>query len=152
MEINRLGTHQVMIKTYFTFPCIAILDTNIILLIAQNKIKYDNVIETINGCIPSLILPIYNELKRIASENTERGRLALWSLNNLVSNLNMVRVEGDDIVKGDEAILHVINKLKDVTKIVVVTADMELKNKLIKNRIHVVWYREAKNGLESITF
>ncbi|MEM4502234.1 MAG: hypothetical protein QXV42_02140 [Ignisphaera sp.] len=141
-----------MIKTYFTFPCIAILDTNIILLIAQNKIKYDNVIETINGCIPSLILPIYNELKRIASENTERGRLALWSLNNLVSNLNMVRVEGDDIVKCDEAILHVINKLKDVTKIVVVTADMELKNKLIKNRIHVVWYREAKNGLESITF
>ncbi|MEM1542296.1 MAG: hypothetical protein QW101_04910 [Ignisphaera sp.] len=141
-----------MTKTYSESSCIAILDTSIILLIAQNKIKYDDVIEAINGCTPSLILPVFNELKHIASENTERGRLALWTLNNLVSKLNMVRIEGNEVAKGDEAIFHIINKLKDRTRIVVVTADIELKNKLIKNHINVVWYREAKNGLESITF
>lgn len=129
--------------------CIAIFDTSIILLIAQNKLKYDEVIEAIDGCKPSITRSILNELNLIAYEHGERGRLAQWSLNNLINKLDIIDEEDSNISKGDEAIIYVIDKLKDRFKVVVVTADIELKNKLIKNGVYVMWYRKAKSKLET---
>ncbi|MCC6015937.1 MAG: hypothetical protein LM582_02725 [Desulfurococcaceae archaeon] len=130
--------------------CIAILDTSILFLIAQNLVKLDTILATVNGCILSIPIHVLNELNKLSSKSTEKGRLAYWILNNIVNNLNIISedIAGCRTDEADCAIIEISKKLGRIIRVVVLTADIELKKRLIENGIEVVWYRKAKNRLE----
>lgn len=152
MAFNRMGSHNILAVVFekLRSGCIAFVDTNILLLIAQNLIKYDDLVTSTGNCLIVLIPPVLSELSRLAEQQTEKGRIASWVLENLVNRFTLINVEG--LPKdADDAILSLSEALRGKVNVVVVTADIELKNKLIERGIPVIWYRKAKNGLEGVS-
>lgn len=145
-----MGSHQILDVNLITGKCVALIDTSIILLIAKNILKYEDLVVSMEGCVPAVTTSVINELTSIASKRTERGRIALWALNNLVPKF-MVIPEDSTGKPFDETVVEIVKKLQGVAKTVVVTADIELKNALIKQGVSVVWYRKAKNRLEHVS-
>jgi len=146
-----MGTHKDIV---INSQCIAILDTSILLLIAQNLVKLDDVFATIESCTPVIPIHVLNELKKLSLKPTEKGRLALWVLNNIAGKLNIIYDEVPDckVDEVDCVIIQLSKKLSKSTRVAVLTADNELKKLLVENGIEVLWYRKAKNKLEPSFF
>lgn len=149
MAFNRMGTDKVIDIEALQSSCIAVVDTSIILLIAQNLLRYEDLILSLGNCVPTVVMPILNELKKLASTPIEKGRLALWALNNLLDKFSLLYTDEPRFTQGDNAIIEVVKELRKKKRVVVVTADNKLKREMLRQGIDVVWYRRAKNRLES---
>lgn len=148
-----MGSHKVLDRKIIENLCIAILDTSILLLIAQNLVKVEDVFPSMEGCTPAIPIHVLNELKKLATKPTKKSRLALWILNNLIKKLSIIYEEVYDC-KEDEvdcAIIELAKKLSKAIRVVVLTADNDLKKKLVEIGVEVLWYRKAKNRLDSFT-
>lgn len=153
MAPNRMGSHKDVADTLIKDFCLAILDTSILFLVAQNFVKLNDIFLFGEGC--SLVVPIHvvNELNKLSAKPTEKGRLALWILRNLLSNFKIMEVnlEKCEPSEADCAIIELSKTFSKSTKLIVLTADSRLRKELIKYGVEVVWYRKAKNRLESVT-
>ncbi|MEM4789749.1 MAG: hypothetical protein QXV06_08185, partial [Ignisphaera sp.] len=96
---------------------------------------------------------VVSELNRLAVQPTEKGRLALWILRNLLNNFQIMEANFEKCRhdEADCAIVELAKTFSKSIKLIVLTADNRLKKELIKCGVEVVWYRKAKNKLESAT-
>lgn len=149
MAFNRMGTYRELKREFLLNQCIALVDTSIIILIAQNVLKYEDLLSSVDNCILSVITPILDELKMMSFKQGKKGRLASWALNNLANKFFVIPIEGT-YAHGDHAIVRFAKEFKEKIKLIVITADINLKNELINQGISVIWYRRAKNRLETV--
>uniref|UniRef100_A0A7C2VDC7 VapC9 PIN-like domain-containing protein n=1 Tax=Ignisphaera aggregans TaxID=334771 RepID=A0A7C2VDC7_9CREN len=148
-----MGSYKDLGNVFDKASCVVILDTSAILLISQNILKFEDVISFVKGCIPVMPRQVLNELEKHASRNGMKGRLASWALENVVPKLQTVEVNVEKCKQdeGDCAIVELSKELSKKVRTIVITADAELKKELMRLGIEVVWYRRAKNKLESAT-
>ncbi|MEM2201974.1 MAG: PIN domain-containing protein [Ignisphaera sp.] len=146
-----MGPHKDVVDTIFSNFCLAILDTSILFLVAQNLVKLNDIFIFSEGC--NLVVPIHvvNELNKLSAKSTEKGRLALWILRNLLGSFQIIEVNLEKCKpsEADCAIIELSKTFSKDTKLIVLTADSKLRKELIKYGVEVVWYRKAKNKLES---
>ncbi|MEM1646392.1 MAG: hypothetical protein QXL96_11155 [Ignisphaera sp.] len=148
-----MGSHKDVDNTLSKDLCLAILDTSILFLVAQNFVKLSDISSFSGGCKLTVPIHVVSELNRLAVQPTEKGRLALWILRNLLNNFQIMEANFEKCRhdEADCAIVELAKTFSKSIKLIVLTADNRLKKELIKCGVEVVWYRKAKNKLESAT-
>jgi len=86
---------------------------------------------------PTILLPVYNELKKMVAEDATKGRQAAFSMKQ-VERCHLVRVEKKPFESVDDLILRYA---KDYSCIVA-TNDSNLRRRLRKARVPAIYLRE----------
>ncbi|HDI02087.1 MAG TPA: hypothetical protein ENF93_00420 [Ignisphaera sp.] len=124
--------------------CIAILDTSILMLIAEGKLSLEDIETALPHCILAVLDVVIFELQKLSSEKGLKARRAEWILSNIVPRLRLIRsgIEGN----VDDALLQ----FATAQRCVIITSDRGLKNRAVKRGISVAFFRESKRGFELI--
>ncbi len=128
--------------------CLVLIDTSVILMIAHNEASLEDLIEVIAGCKAVVLSSIINELNKIKDSQNLKSRRALWALNNIVNNFDIIYVNSTGNVDQD-LIEFALSKIKEF-KVFIATVDIDLKNKALMQGIGVIFYRKAKNKFEIV--
>lgn len=129
--------------------CIAVVDTSVILLISLKEAFLDDLVNLIPECDLVILSPVIDELKFIASEGgTKKSYVAKWALENLLRFFNTIGITIERQRGVDDIIIEFAEAIKKSKKVLIITADRELKNKALERGIDVVWYRRERRGFE----
>lgn len=126
-----------------SIKCLAIIDTSVLLLIAYNKIPLENLLETLAECRKAVLSSTVEELKRIGLSKGEKASKANWVLNNIIKNFEIIEVESSGDADRD-LLKYALEKSKEL-RIIIVTADFELKDAALRYGIEVAVPRISKN-------
>jgi len=120
----------------------ALLDTSILLLIAEGELSLEDVLENLPSrpCIPKCVV---DELERLARDHSERSRKAKWVLENIVPRTTLCIYE-----ERGESVDECLMKLAAEIRGIVVTSDLELAKRARRRGIAVAIFRKAKRGIE----
>lgn len=130
--------------------CFAVIDTNVLLLIAEGLASFDSFYEVLEGCEPVIITPVLQELKKLVENASDKkSRLAKWVLENVISRLRIVEFNFQGAV--DEALIAYAKNLRNQGfKVFVVSTDKKVREKALKEHIDIIIYKSSKRMFESL--
>ncbi|MEM1851053.1 MAG: PIN domain-containing protein [Acidilobaceae archaeon] len=123
------------------------VDTNVLLYIAKGLIPLSSLMDVL-GASYKVVVPdkVVEELKILMSSNKGfKSRLAKRALE-VVQEIAII--EPTSVHKADDAVIELALRFKNVSKVVVATADKELRSRLREVGIPTLYYRESRGGLE----
>lgn len=149
MEISRVGPSSGLEK----YNCTAIVDTSVILLISSREAHLDGILDLVPDCHLVLLTPVIVELQLIAEKgDTRKSHIAKWALNNLLQFFNIIEIPTTESRKKvDDILIEFAESIKKRKKVLIITADTELRDNALKKGINVMWYRKEKKGFELLT-
>ncbi|MEL9939783.1 MAG: hypothetical protein QW632_00660 [Ignisphaera sp.] len=130
--------------------CVIVLDTSILLLVADGLASFDNIYDVDYGCRLVVIKPVLQEIIDISKRDLgKKSRLAKWVLENIIP---MVEIE-DFIFEGsvDDALIAFAKDLRDRGfKVFIASADRKVREKAMKESIEVIVYRSSEKIFETL--
>lgn len=134
-----------MVKLSSTKVSLVLFDTSALILSFKNRVNLlDRVSEIVNGIyIPIVTQAVLDELDKLYRFGSPQVKHNVAAIKELISRyFSIANIVGE----ADESIISFATQ----QKCIVVTCDMELKRKLEKTGITVIYFRKSSGRFESI--